>query len=475
MDFRRRTGTKGCSMNYQPDETTLPPHSVEAEQSVIGAILLDSNALDRIEGLITEADFYRQDHRLIFAAARTLSNTGKPVDVITVAEAMEGAGSLSRVGGLAYLGELAQNTPSAANIKRYAEIVHERALQRRLLALATDIQSSCMSPGADVARIIDQADAAMAQLRDTGTDEPTLLYEGMFDAIQDIDDRATGNRPSGMQTGIAELDAITGGLEPGQLVIVAARPSVGKTALAMNIADHATQQGGSIAFFSLEMTRRELIQRLISLRTGVSVSEMRSGKLTPEQWNLISASHGKTDGQRLHLIDRSSIGVAYVRAAARKIKRKHGLDLIIVDFLGLMRGEGQNRTQEIGSISRGLKALAKELGVPIIALAQLNRATEARQDRRPMLSDLRDSGEIEQDADIVAMLHREELHNPTPEWSGLAELIVRKNRNGPLGDLLLTLDGPTMRFSRHTGQNPRQQRPMQTTHRKGQNTRGFDD
>lgn len=465
-------------MSYQPDETILPPHSVEAEQSVIGAILLDSNALDRIEGLIAEADFYRQDHRLIFAAARTLANAGKPVDVITVAEVLEGAGSLSRVGGLASIGEIAQNTPSAANIKRYAEIVREHAKCRNLLALAINIQASCMARGADVTRIIEQADAAMVQLIDAGTDEPTMLYDGMFDAIQDIDDRSTGRRPSGLLTGIAELDAITGGLEPGQLIIVAARPSVGKTAIALNMVDSVVTQGKSVAFFSLEMTRREIIQRLIALRTGVPVSAMRAGKLEPEQWDLISASQGKANGQRLHLIDRSSIGVAYVRAAARKIKRQHGLDLVVVDYLGLMRGEGQNRTQEIGSLSRGLKGLAKELGAPIIALAQLNRATESRQDKRPMLSDLRDSGEIEQDADIVAMLHREEQHNPAPEWRGLADVMVRKNRNGPLGEMLLTLDGPTMKFSRYTGSNPRQrqqQQPSQTIYRNDRNSRGFDD
>ena len=462
-------------MNHQPDETILPPHSIEAEQSVIGAILLDSNALDRIEGLITEADFYRQDHRLIFAAARTLANAGKPVDAITVAEALEASGSLSRVGGLDSIGEMAQNTPSTANIRRYAEIVRTHAMRRNLLALAVNIQAGCMAHGADVASIISQADAAMAQLLDTGTDEPTMLYEGMFDAIQDIDDRSTGRRPSGLLTGVIELDTITGGLEPGQLVIVAARPSVGKTAIALNMADSVVTHGKSVAFFSLEMTRREIIQRLIALRTGVSVSDMRAGSLKPLQWDLISASQGKANGQRLHLIDRSSIGVAYVRATARKIKRQHGLDLIVVDYLGLMRGEGQNRTQEIGSLSRGLKGLAKELGVPIIALAQLNRATETRQDKRPMLSDLRDSGEIEQDADIVVMLHREEQHNPAPEWRGLADLLVRKNRNGPLGEIQLTLDGPTMKFSRHSGSDPRQQRTLPPTSRTARNSRGFDD
>ena len=338
----------------------------------------------------------------------------------------------------------------------------QRALQRCLLALADEIKASCYAPGADVAEIISQTDAAMVQLIDVGSDEPATLYDAMADAIADIDDRATGNRPSGLQTGVAEFDAITGGLEPGQLVIVAARPSVGKTAFALNVADHVTRHGQTVAFFTLEMTRRELTQRLIALRAGVSVSEMRSGKLAESQWNRITSCQGKADGQRLFLIDRAAIGVAYVRAAARKIKRKHGLGLIVVDYLGLMRGEGQNRTQEIGSLSRGLKALAKELHVPIIALAQLNRGTEARQDKRPMLSDLRDSGEVEQDADIVAMLHREELHNPAPEWKGLAELITRKNRNGALGDVVLQYRGEFMLFEQHTGGNPR---AVNTTHR----------
>jgi replicative DNA helicase len=441
-------------MNHELD-TVLPPHSLEAEQSVIGAILLaGGDALDRIEGVVAEADFYRQEHRLIFAALRKLGNSNSPIDVITVAEALEVSGNLQNAGGLPYLGSLAQNVPSAANIRRYAEIVKGRALQRSLLVLADEIRASCHAPGANVAEIISQTDAAMVQLIDVGTDEPAMLYDAMADAIADIDERATGNRRSGLQTGIADFDARTGGLEPGQLVIVAARPSVGKTAFALNVADHVTRQGETAAFFSLEMTKRELSQRLLSLRAGVSVAQMRSGQLAEDDWNRISACQGKADGERLFLIDRSAIGVAYVRAAARKIKRKHGLGLIVVDYLGLMKGEGQTRTQEIGSLSRGLKALAKELHVPIIALAQLNRATETRQDKRPQLPDLRDSGEIEQDADIVAMLHREDLHNPSPEWAGLAELIIRKNRNGALGDVFLRYRGEHMRFERHQGQHP---------------------
>lgn len=467
-------------MNQPHDAIMLPPHSVEAEQSVIGAILLAGHdALDRIEGVITEADFYLHEHRLIFAAARTLANTGRPIDVITLAEAMEGSGSLSNIGGLTYLGSIAQNVPSAANIASYAKTVRERALQRRLLTMADEIKANCYAPGANVAAIISQADAAMVQLIDVGTDEPVTLYDAMADAIGDIDNRATGHRPSGLQTGVAEFDALTGGLEPGQLVIVAARPSVGKTAFALNVADHVTNQGETVAFFSLEMTRRELTQRLLALRAAVSVAEMRSGKLAESQWSRITSCQGKADGQRLFLIDRSAIGVPYVRAAARKIKRKHGLSLIVVDYLGLMRGEGQNRTQEIGSLSRGLKALAKELHVPIIALAQLNRATETRQDRRPQLSDLRDSGEVEQDADIVAMLHREELHNHAPEWKGLAELIIRKNRNGRLGDVVLQYRGEHMRFEQYTGRSPRAEhatrRPTEKAAENYRKGRGFDD
>ena len=322
--------------------------------------------------------------------------------------------------------------------------------------MAHEIMAQSIAPGANVAEIILKADAAMVQLIDVGTDEPTQLYDAMADAIQDIDDRAIGLRLSGLKTGVADFDAITGGLEPGQLVIVAARPSVGKTAFALNVANHITQQGEVVAFFTLEMTRRELTQRLLALRASVSVADMRTGQLGDSQWDRISACQGESEGQRLFLIDRSAIGVPYVRAAARNIKRKHCLGLIVVDYLGLMRGEGQNRTQEIGSLSRGLKALAKELHVPIIVLAQLNRGTEARQDKRPMLSDLRDSGEVEQDADIVVMLHREELHNPAPEWKGITELIIRKNRNGPVGEMLLRYHGEHMRFESHSGRSPRQ-------------------
>jgi len=458
------------------DTTLIPPHSIEAEQSVLGAILLEgSTALDRIEGEITASDFYRPEHRRIFAGCCKLATLGRPVDVITVSEALEADWGQENAGGATYLSSLAQNVPGASNIRFYAQTVRSRSLKRRLLALAVEIQEDCNLPGAEVAEIIAKADSAMVQLLDTHQDDPAMLSDVMAEAIDEMDDRVTGCRPSGLLTGVQDFDAITGGLEPGQLVIVAARPSVGKTAFALNVANHIAREGRTVAFFSLEMQRRELAQRLIAMRTGVSVSSMRTGQLQEGGWSRISACRADADGQRLILMDRPAIGVSYVRAVARKIRRQHGLDVVCVDYLGLMRGEGQNRNQEIGSLSRGLKALAKELNVPIIALAQLNRSTETRQDKRPQLSDLRDSGEIEQDADIVVMLHREDLSNPAPEWRGLAELIIRKNRNGPLGEVILAMDGPTMQFTRYTGPHPRQQGVSRIPKHGHAYPRGFND
>lgn len=459
-----------------PDNLFIPPHAIESEHSVLGALLIEGGiALDRIEGVLAADDFYRHEHQLIFTAIRTLSNAGRPIDVITVAEALEASGSLERIGGLPYLGNMAHNVPSAANIKRYAEIVKEHAARRALLALAEKIRTDCYAPGADVAQIISQADASMVQLLDGSANEPALLYDAFTAAIADIDERANKHCLSGLQTGASDIDEITGGLEPGQLVIVAARPSVGKTAFGLNIANYVVQQGETVAFFSLEMSNEELSRRAIALRSGVSVTDQRSGSLDDDQWKRVMACQDKSEGQRLFFIDKPAIVVPYARAVARKIKRQHGLGLIVVDYLGLMKGEGQNRTQEIGSLSRGLKALAKELRVPIIALAQLNRAVENRTDKRPLLSDLRDSGEIEQDADIVIMLHREEHHTSDALWKGLAEVMVRKNRNGPLGDFILRLDGPTMRFSSYEGQNPRKQFTPKPATQRSSYTRGIDD
>ena len=435
-----------------PDQL-LPPHSVEAEQSVLGGLLLDNAAWDKIADMMAEADFYRFDHRLIYRHISKLIEHAKPADAITVAEALQNSGELQNVGGLAYLGALAQNTPSAANIRRYAEIVRERSMLRQLQTIAADLHIACADPaGRTAEQCAAEAESSMLKTMDRHTGEPSTLDEVFKDAIAYVDERArSGGGMAGLPTGFRDFDAITGGLEPGQLVIVAARPSVGKSLFACNVADAVARAGMSVVFFTLEMSRREIGLRLLSARSGVSAHAMRTGVSEDGNWKAMSDQQANAGKQRLYVDDRGAIGVGYVRAKARRIQRQHGLDLVIIDYLGLMTGEGHNRTQEIGSLSRGLKALAKELRVPVVALAQLNRGVENRQDKRPLMSDLRDSGEVEQDADVIAMLHRD----PAPEFSGLTELLVRKNRNGPLGDILLRYSPEVMTFSDYGGPSPR--------------------
>ncbi len=441
----------------------LPPHSSEAEQSVLGGLLLENNALDRIADFLTAEDFYRHDHRLIYEHIRTMIEQGKPSDIVTVAEALESVGKLQEVGGIAYLGALAQNTPGAANIRRYAEIVHDKAVMRGLLGIAVSIQDACLGGGLkDAEKIAQDAENAMMRLLDGKGSDPKGLHDVFCDALHYIDERGErGGDLAGLATGFHDFDRLTGGLEPGQLVIVAARPAVGKTIFGCNVSNHVASRGGSALFFTLEMGAREIGMRILSARTRVSVHDMRTGTKDEGHWKRLGNQLNEAGEQRLFIDDRPAIGTAYVRAKARRIQRQHGLDLIVIDYLQLMRGQGENRTQEIGSISRGLKALAKELRVPIIALAQLNRGVESRQDKRPMMSDLRDSGEVEQDADIVAMLHREELYSDNPQWQGLAELLVRKNRNGPVGDLMLNYRPEEMRFDSYAGANPRRQIAIQ--------------
>lgn len=439
-----------------PADLILPPHSIEAEQSLIGGLLLDLNAWDRIADLVTEAHFYRDDHRRIFRHLAMMAGSGRSADVVTVFDAIEKANEVDQTGGLAYLADIANNTSSAANIRHYAEIVREKAKLRRLVSIGDDLQAACFRPGnLNVEDIAAKAEAQFAELLDVQADEPTNLADAFADAMQYIDARG---ETSGLATGFRDFDSMTGGLEPGQLVIVAARPSVGKTAFALNIADQATRDSENTAlFFSLEMSRREVAMRLMSARTMVSVHSMRAGTRDQGDWDRMTMATAKADKVRLLIDDRPAIGVSYVRARARRVKRKQGLHLIVVDYIGLMTGQGDNRTQQIGSISRGLKALAKELEVPIIALAQLNRGVESRNDKRPLMSDLRDSGEIEQDADIIAMLHRESIYSDAPEWAGVTELLVRKNRNGPIGDVLLGWWPNEMRFGDYAGPNPRRQ------------------
>lgn len=455
-----------------PVDLILPPHSIEAEHSVLGGLLIAGDtAWDRIADAVSESDFYRDDHRRIFRHIALLAGAGKSVDVVTVFESIERSNEADQTGGLGYLGEIANATASAANIRRHAEIVRERAVLRQLVLIGDQIAGNAMNPaGRSAEQIASEAEAQFSVLLDTQADEPASMADAFGEAMRYIDGRG---ETSGLATGFRDLDGMTGGLEPGQLIVIAARPSVGKTALGLNIADHVASNGGAALFFSLEMSRREVAMRLLAGRTGVSMHAMRSGTLDQAEWNQMSKATAKATTLRLFIDDKPAIGVAYIRARAKRMHRRHSLRLIVVDYLGLMRGSGENRTQEIGGISRGLKALAKELQVPIIALAQLNRGVEARTDKRPLMSDLRDSGEIEQDADIVAMLHREAIYTQATEWAGVAELLIRKNRNGPIGDILLSWFPNETRFTDHCGPNPR--RAAADTHQAPRRTRGIVD
>lgn len=448
----------------------LPPQSIEAEQSVIGGLLLDNNGLDKIADILDPVDFYRNDHRLIFEHMRYMIERGLPADIVTLAEALELSGKLQEVGGIAYLGALAQNVPGTANIRRYAEIVHEKSVFRGLLGIAAGIRDACQGQGSSTAEIIAQnAEEKMMRLLDRRGGDPEPFHATIASVLMEIEKRRElGGKLAGVPTGMDQFDELTGGLEAGQLIIIAARPSVGKTVLGCNIADYVAQRATTL-FFTLEMTKREIGMRILATRSEVPMHFMRGGTDTNEHWDRMGEVHANSGKTKLFIDDMAAATVGYIRAKARRIKRQHGLGLIVIDYLQLMRGQqGVNRTQEVGSISRGLKALAKEMQVPIIALAQLNRGVEGRVDRRPVLSDLRDSGEVEQDADIVAMVHREELYNEDARWKGYAELLVRKNRNGPTGDITLKFDGELMKFKSQVGSNIRQilqQKP--STQRRG--------
>lgn len=449
-----------------------PPHSLHIEQGLLGATLVHgADVLDRIEGELQPADFYKHVHRLIYGAMQRLQAIGKPVDVGTVSHELEVSGELGAVGGLSYLVELTDQAPFAANAPRWAEMIRDNSQRRGLQQAAVALHAVSGNPeGKSPEEIGEAALSAIAAILDRSNTEPTPLQQEGMEVMQDVDRRRAAGALAGLSTGFSGFDAMTGGLEPGQLVILAARPSVGKSVAACNIAAHVAAAGKPALFCTLEMTKREIAARMLAALSGVTVQAMRAGTNDPQHWSAMSAGVEAFGRWPLFLDDRPAVKVDYVRAKARRLQRSRGLELIVVDYLQLMTGKGDNRAQEVGSISRGLKSLAKELRVPIVALAQLNRGTENRTDRRPTLSDLRDSGEIEQDADIVAMLHRESMYRDAPEWAGLAELLIRKNRNGPTGESLLELDGPRMQFRDYHGPSPRS-----TTADAPARRRGFDD
>ncbi len=437
-----------------PAELRLPPHSIEAEQSVLGGLLLSNAAWDRISSLLTAEDFYRDEHRHIFRALQGILDRGQPADAVTVAEALDTAGESDRTGGLAYLGELAANTPSAANIRRYAEIVRERAMRRRLVEAAVEIEALAHG-GGDVVEAIDQAQGLLAPLADAGArgTGPRNLRDVLSDAITQIHDAfQRGGKFLGLATGFADLDARLGGMHPGDLIIVAGRPSMGKSTIALNIAENVAVDGGVAAFFSLEMSDTQLAMRSLARFGGIPLDALRNARLTNEQFSRISAAIGRLHIAPLEIDQSGGLTVGQIHARARAIKRRRGrLDLLCVDYMGLIRPPSSKtagtRNDEVSLISAALKAMAKDLRCPVVCLSQLNRGVEARTDKRPMMSDLRDSGSIEQDADVIVLMYRDEYYNQASPRRGLAEAIVAKHRNGEPGTVNLVFEGQFCRFS----------------------------
>jgi replicative DNA helicase len=435
----------------------LPPHSVEAEQSVLGGLLLENDALDKIADILTANDFYRHDHRVIYEHISRLIEHSKPADIVTLAEALESTAQLAGVGGIAYLGALAQNVPGSANIRRYAEIVRERAVMRKLVEVGSSISDSAFSPqGKDAAQLLDEAEAKIFEIAEGGSrsaqgfiDIKTILPQ-VADRIDQLFQRDNPSDVTGIPTGFTDLDSMTSGLQPGDLVIVAGRPSMGKTAFSLNIAENvALDTGLPVAVFSMEMAATQLAMRMIGSVGRLDQHKMRTGRLEDEDWVRLTTALGKLNDAPLFIDESAGLNALEVRARARRLHRQCGkLGLIVLDYLQLMSAtrSGENRATEISEISRSLKALAKELDVPVVALSQLNRGLEQRPNKRPVMSDLRESGAIEQDADVILFIYRDEVYNPDSQDKGTAEIIIGKQRNGPIGTVRLTFLGEHTRF-----------------------------
>jgi len=446
----------------QLDSLKLPPHSIEAEQSVVGGLLLENDALDKIADILSADDFYQHDHKTIYQHIAKLIERNRPADIVTVAESLESTAELSAVGGIAYLGSLAQNTPTAANIRRYAEIVRERAVMRKLVSVGSDIAESAYSPnGRDAQQLLDEAEAKIFQIAEGGQknsqgfqDIKELLPQ-VAERIDELFSRDNQSDVTGIPTGFADLDSMTSGLQAGDLIIVAGRPSMGKTAFSINIAENvALDTGLPVAVFSMEMGATQLAMRMIGSVGRLDQHRMRTGRLEDEDWEKLTTALGRLNEAPIFIDEGAGLSSFDVRARARRLHRQMGrLGLIVIDYLQLMAApagkQGENRATEISEISRSLKALAKELNVPVIALSQLNRGLEQRTDKRPVMSDLRESGAIEQDADLILFIYRDEVYNPDSQDKGTAEIIIGKQRNGPIGRVRLTFIGANTRFENH--------------------------
>ncbi|MDD3652242.1 replicative DNA helicase [Immundisolibacter sp.] len=437
-----------------PAALKVPPHSIEAEQSVLGGLLLEGSAWDQVSDRLVEEDFYRQDHRLIYQAIRRVYDSGRPCDLITVAEALEQSGDLERVGGMAYLGLLAGGVVSAVNLAAYADIVRERAIARQLIGVGSAIADSGFHPqGRSVAELLDAAEARVFEIAERGA-RARSGFAAVKDLLPTVLERLdalyrSGTTLTGVSTGFTDLDRMTSGLHAAELIIVAGRPSMGKTSFAMNMVESvAIRSRQPVAVFSMEMPAEQLALRMISSLGRVDAHRVRTGQLHDDDWpRVTSAMHllGEAD---IFIDDTPALTPLELRARTRRLKRQHGLGLVVVDYLQLMQSPGakDNRALEISEISRSLKALAKELSVPVIALSQLNRSLESRPNKRPVMSDLRESGAIEQDADVILFIYRDEVYNEDSPDKGKAEIIIAKQRNGPIGHLYLAFLGAYTRF-----------------------------
>ncbi|GIA35328.1 replicative DNA helicase [Vibrio cholerae] len=448
--------------DVQVDAIKVPPHSLEAEQSVIGGLLLDNERWDTVSEHVMTQDFYSRPHRLIFDGVKSILEAGKPLDLITLSEYLEQREQLEDVGGFAYLADLAKNTPSAANINAYAEIVAERALVRNLIGVANEIADAGYDPqGRNAEDLLDLAESkvfAIAEARTSENEGPKNVDSILERTLERIEllYKTPQDGVTGVNTGFTDLNKKTAGLQGSDLIIVAARPSMGKTTFAMNLCENAAmEQDKPVLIFSLEMPAEQIMMRMLASLSRVDQTKIRTGQLDDEDWARISSTMGiLMEKKNMYIDDSSGLTPTEVRSRARRIAREHGgLSLIMVDYLQLMRVPAltDNRTLEIAEISRSLKALAKELNVPVVALSQLNRSLEQRADKRPVNSDLRESGSIEQDADLIMFIYRDEVYHPDSPLKGTAEIIIGKQRNGPIGSVRLTFQGHYSRFDNYAG------------------------
>jgi replicative DNA helicase len=443
------------------DSLRVPPHSIDAEQAVLGGLMLAERAWDQIADRLREEDFYRHDHRLIFRAIGQLAEQSKPCDAVTLGEWFANQGLSEQVGGTSYVIELASTTPSAANITAYADIVREKSILRQLIEVGTKIANDGFQPDGRPSReVLESAEQAVFHIAEAGSRGRqgfVAMRSAVKDAFELLRERFENKGAiTGLPTGFIDFDEMTAGLQPSDLIILAARPSMGKTALAVNMAEYAALKTKKpVAIFSMEMSASQLAFRLISSLGRVHQQRLRTGQLEDEDWSRVSSAIALLAEAKIFIDDTPALSPVELRSRARRLAREHGLGLIVIDYLQLMQvpGNKENRATEISEISRGMKALAKELNVPVIALSQLNRSLEQRQDKRPVMADLRESGAIEQDADVIVFIYRDEYYHKDSQDKGLAEIIIGKQRNGPTGSVKLAFHGHYTRFDNYSAES----------------------